>query len=261
MVRALRRVATETQLQAAGVTDDETAWSLLDPAKSAQLNALIVATGGDKARLLRAFTRGSIEIGDDYGFSRMELSWFDYVRWTALLCVVGLLLLLIWHWCSGKVEQRVVAVNDLAAFVPVRDKDLKLDRGKPDSHEFKSMAELKSRYPLVDIKKGAVLDESTLSAGPWDAASTGSLMEVPLKSGWHFGGSRFPIIARLVASPRRPTPNEDAVRLVVTIMGVRSVDHTSVAWVSISGTNPDRVKAFEAALGTSDVYAEIVPSR
>lgn len=261
MLRALRTVATETQLKAAGVTDEKTAWNLLDPANSAQLDALVAATGGDKARLLRAFTKGAIEVGNGYGFSRMELSWFDYVRWTALVCVVGLLPIPIWHWFSGKVEERVVAVNDLAAFVRVQDSDLKLERGKAGAHEFKSVAELGSRYPLVGIKKGTVLNESMISAGPWDAAAKGSLMEVPLKSGWHFGGSRFPITATLLASPRQRMPNGEAVRLAVMIMGVRSVDRTSVAWVLIPGANPDRVRAFEAALGTSDVYAEIVPTQ
>jgi hypothetical protein len=260
VVKALLKVATQQQLTAAGLTDDQKAWELLTPAKAAELNALITLSGKDKTEFLSAFTAGAIKVSNEYGYSWMELNWFDFALGLTVVAVAALLGLLLLSQQSG--EQKVVAARDLAAFVAVGPADVKLEPGKAAAGGFKNARDLGSRYPLLDVKKGTALNERDFSSGSWQPQTgDASLLEVPLKGGWDFAGWKMPVKATLVASPRQASAAGSAVTLPVLVVGVKTAKNATNVLVSMTGLDKTKAAAFQAALASSDVYAMVAAPR
>jgi hypothetical protein len=256
IVNGLQKFATQEQLASAGVTDDVTAWELLEGNRSETLKALVEKAGKEKKAFLIAFTNAAIDVTNQYGFSKAELSWFDYARVIAGIAILGLAALL-WRGVSGGAEWRVVAATDLPALVPLRSSDVKLERGEAGSDGFRREEDVVSRYPLVATRMGTRLNNKNLSSGPWGVISRdGSLIEIPLKNRFDPGGWKMPIRATLTAIPR-PGFNATALSIPVWILMSNSGRDGSRVWVSAIASDKTRLETFEAALGSADVYATV----
>jgi hypothetical protein len=259
IVTALETLAPREQLTAAGFTDDESAWRLLEAGET--LDQRIAQIGCEKQEFLTAFTQGAIDVTNRYGYSKAELSWFDWTRRIFALTVMGLVCVLVWRTFFRPAEWRVVAAHDLPALAPLRPGDLKLEQGPSMPGEFKDIKAVTARYPLTEVKQGTALAESSLSTSSWKLPGRdSSLMEVPLKSAWDFGGWTMPVKAMLIESPRQGGAGVSAVSsLPVLIVAVKRQDGTTSVVFSTADADRVRREAFLAALGSSDVYAAVTP--
>jgi hypothetical protein len=249
VIDELRRFGADRALSAVGVSTDEQLWGRLGSNRNGELCLLAMQIGVPPKTILELLAASALGNAKQYRSTWWKDHLPDFALGLAILGIAVMAIIVIVRSPSLHKTQ-VVAVRDIAPFVPIQKGDVKLASTEREPGAEEKIDQVTGRYALQPMRSGAVVNTKFLSSGKLTRSDAGRVvLRLPVGKAEVRSWGKLPDIVLLILSPKDPG-KEPILIPDVDLLAVSDGASPSIT-VSVSDSV---VRAIAGAAGSSVIH-------